>query len=101
MNKIVVLSSPLAFAGATIKAEEVPFPASLAGATSYVGHPATRALLEALGAETVGGKWAGPEVGEKYLAVPLAQNQREGGYTQDQAIESVAELRAILLERVA
>lgn len=98
---MVIISSPLAFPGATVKAQEVPFPSSLAGATSYVGHPATRALLEALGAETLTGKWVGPAIGEQYLAVPLAQNNREGGYTQDQAVESVAELRAILLERVA
>jgi hypothetical protein len=98
---MIIISSPLAFPGATIKAQEVPFPASLAGAISYVGHPATRALIEALGAETLTGKWAGPAIGEKYLAVPLAQNNREGGYTQDQAIESISQLRAILLERIA
>jgi hypothetical protein len=98
---MVIVSSPLGFSGATIKFEEVAFPADLAGATSYVGHPATKALIEALGAQTVTGKWAGPAVGESYLAVPLAQNNREGGYTQDQAIESVSELRAIRCTRIA
>jgi hypothetical protein len=40
---VVILSSPLGFPGATIKFEEAEFPSSLAGCTSYVGHPATRA----------------------------------------------------------
>lgn len=97
----VVVSSPLGFAGAVIYFEEVSFPATLAGMTSYVGHPATKALLEALGAETVTGRWAGPAVGESYLAVPLAQNARTEGWTVDTAIESVAELKAILCTRIA
>lgn len=104
----VVVSSPLGFAGATIRFEEVPFPASLAGVVSYVGHPNTRQLLEALGAVTdasgvngAPGKWAGPGVGESYLAVPLANNQRPEGWTVNAAVESVAELKAILCTRIA
>lgn len=73
----------------------------MTGCRHYVGHPATRQLLEALGAEYVPGRWAGPAVGESYLAVPLAQNAREGGYTIDAAIESIAALRAILCTRLA
>lgn len=98
---MIIISSPLGFAGAIVQFSEVPFPADLSGCTSYVGHPATKALLEALGAQTVAGRWAGPEIGESYLAVPLAQNVREGGYTTDTAIESVAELRAIMCTRIA
>lgn len=97
---MVVVSSPLGFPGATIRFEEVEFPSSLTGCQSYVGHPATRQLLEALGAETLPGRWQGPAVGESYLAVPLAQNQREGGWTQDQAISSTRELRAIRCTRI-
>lgn len=98
---IVVVSSPIGFAGATVKFEDVAMPTSMEGVTSYVGHPATRALLEALGATTVSGKWAGPSVGESYLAVPLALNPREGGFTRDVAISDVSELRAILCTRIA
>ena len=98
---MIIVSSPLGFVGATIRFKEVPFPSSLTGAVSYVGHPATKTLLEALGASTVPGRWNGPAVGESYLAVPLAQNAREGGYTKDQAIESVASLRAVLCTRIA
>lgn len=104
----VVISSPLGFSGATIRFEEVPFPSNLEGYISYIGHPSTRALLEALGAvtDTSGpggnpGRWAGPAVGETYLAVPLANNTREGGYTRDVAVESVAALKAIACTRIA
>jgi hypothetical protein len=75
---------------------------------SYVGHPATRGLLEALGATTdtsgvngAPGKWAGPSVGESYLAVPLAQNPRAEGWTANVAVESVAALKAIRCTRIA
>ena len=98
---MIILSSALGFPGTTVKFDEVAFPKDLTGCVSYVGHPATKALLEGLGASTVSGRWVGPEIGESYLAVPLAQNAREGGYTKDMAIESVSELKAILCTRVA
>jgi len=104
-EKMVILSSPLAhFPGqgrVVIEAEESSFPTDLTGYVSYVGHPATRELLEALGASTVSGRWEGPQIGEEYLAVPLANNPREDGYTRDTAISSVAELRAVKLRRLA
>lgn len=98
---VAILSSPLAFAGGLYKSAEVDFPSDLTGVPSYCGHPNTRALLDALGAEYTPGRWAGPEVGESFLAVPLAQNAREGGFTKDTAIESVNELKAILVTRIA
>jgi len=61
----------------------------------------TKALLEALGASSVKGLYEGPKVGEAFLAVPLQRNPREEGYTKDSAIESVAELKAILCTRVS
>ncbi len=96
----VVLSTALGFAGMTIRFEEIDFPSNLTGYVSYVGHPATKMLIEALGATTVSGRWNGPSVGESYIAVPLANNTREGGYTQDVAIESVGELKAIRCTRI-
>lgn len=98
---MVIVSSPLGFIGTTIQFEEITFPSSLEGTISYVGHPATKALLEALGAVSIPGKWQGPQIGEVYLAVPLAQNTREAGWTHDQAIESIAELKAIQCTRIA
>ena len=102
-SPLVVLSSPLGFPGAVVEFTEIAFPAALTGCQSFVGHPATKQLLEALGAVTVPvpGRWNGPAIGESYLAVPLAQNARADGYTQDAAIESVSDLRAILCTRLA
>jgi len=98
---VAVLSSPLCFGDGLFKSEEVDFPDDMAGLPHYVGHPATRALLEALGAEYTPGRWIGPTVGESYIAVPLAQNPREGGWTQDTAVEDVSALRAIRITRLA
>jgi hypothetical protein len=104
---MVIISSPLGFAGTTIHFAEVPFPTDLTDCRSFVGHPATRQLLEALGAVTdntgrdgAPGKWAGPAVGETYLAVPLASNPRADGWTPNVAVESVKELRAIRCTRI-
>ena len=102
----VILSTSLGFAGMTLKFQEIAFPETLEGMVSYVGHPATRGLLEALGASTDAsnnnnpGKYSGPALGESYLAVPLASNPRSEGWTQNVAVESVAELKAILVTRV-
>lgn len=98
---VAILSSALAFAGGVYKSEEVEFPKDLTGIPSYCGHPNTRALLTALGAEYVPGRREGPQVGESFLAVPLARNERADGYTKDVAVESVRELDAILVTRIA
>ncbi len=103
----VILSTPLGFPGQVLVFDEIPFPKDLYGMISYVGHPSTRALVEALGAttDTTGangnpGKFAGLAVGESYLAVPLASNPRTEGWTANVAIESIAELKAILVTRI-
>lgn len=57
---MIIISSPLGFAGATVKFEEVQFPQDLTGCVSYVGHPATRQLIEGLGAQTVTGSQVRP-----------------------------------------
>lgn len=104
---MIIVSSPLGFAGTTIRFEEVPFPSTLQGCVSFVGHPTTRQLLEQLGATTdnsnngAPGKWFGPAIGEQYLAVPLMNNAREGGFTTEQAVSSIASLKAILCTRIA
>lgn len=103
---MIVVSSPLCYFPGKgevqrYEAKEISFPDSMVGNTSYVGHPNTQTLVEALGATTVSGRWEGPEVGESFVAVPLANNQREGGYTKDTAVEDVKQLRAILITRLA
>ena len=100
-NIVAILSSALAFAGGVYKSEDVEFPTDLTGIPSYCGHPNTKALLTALGAEYAPGRWQGPQVGESFLAVPLARNERADGFTVDTAIETIAELSAILVTRIA
>lgn len=98
---VAILSSPLGFVGMTLKFDSVPFPTELTGIPHYVGHPDTKALIEALGAVPAPTKnYGGPEVGQSYLAVPLAKNPRTGGYTTDTAISDVSQLKAVLVTRV-
>lgn len=101
MEFVAILSSTVLTPG-TFRAEEIPFPASLEGIPHYVGHPATRSLVEALGAEKASETlFGGLEVGQSYLAIPLQRNPREGGYTQDIAISDTSELKAMLVTRIA
>lgn len=101
MEFVAILSSTVLTPG-TFQAKEIPFPASLEGIPHYIGHPATRALIEALDAEKApDALFGGLEVGQSYLAVPLQRNPREGGYTQDVAISDISELKAMLVTRIA
>lgn len=95
-----ILSSPICFSGGTFSADDVPMP-DVTGIPHYVGHPATRALLDAAGAVFTPGRYAGPEVGESFIAVPLALNPRAEGYTSDTAVADLSQLRVILVTRVA
>jgi hypothetical protein len=100
-TKIVCILSSTVLTDGTFECSNVPFPKTLVGVPHYVGHPGTKALIEALGAVLAPTKlFGGLEVGESYLAVPLAQNPREGGYTVDTAVSDVSELTAKLVTRV-
>ncbi|MEK7611391.1 MAG: hypothetical protein AAB486_03415 [Patescibacteria group bacterium] len=86
----------------TFQCETVPFPKDLTGVQHYVGHPATKGLLEALGAVQAPEKlFKGLEVGESYLAVPLANNPRADGYTVETAVSDVGQLTAKIVTRIA
>lgn len=98
---VAVLSSTILTDG-TFECQTVNFPASLAGVSHYVGHPATKGLIEALGAIPAPTKlFGGLKVGESYLAVPLAVNPRVEGYTVDTAVADVSQLTARIVTRVA
>ena len=85
----------------TFTCREVSFDSvDLKGVPSYVGHPDTKALLERMGAVTTPGLFDGLQVGECFLAVPLANNKREAGWTVDQAIQGLGDLKAKLVVRV-
>jgi len=98
---VAILSSTVLTDG-TFTCQTVPFPASLEGVPHYVGHPATKSLLEALGATPAPTKlFSGLEVGQVYLAVPLASNPRAEGWTADTAVADVSQLTAKVVTRIA
>ncbi len=98
---VAILSTTVLPLDGTYRVGTIPFPASLAGIPHYIGHPATKALIEALGAVPAPTKlFAGQEVGEVVLAVPLAANARDGGWTLDQAVSDISALKARLVIRL-
>ena len=98
-----ILSSPIGFAGSTVQFTEVDFPSNLAGYPHFVGHPATKQLLGSLGAEFTPGRFAGLEIGESFLAVPLAptQSPRPDGMTAEAVTVDTSKLKAIVCTRIA
>jgi len=80
----------------------IAMPENIKGLPHYVGHPDTRKLIDTLGAEYQEGKlFNGLAVGESFLAVPLANPKREAGWTVDQALGSINELRVTKVTRTA
>ena len=99
--KVVAVLSSTVLTEGTFKCQDVGFAdVDLAGVPSFVGHPDTKTLLERLGVESVPGLFLGLSVGESFLAVPLANNKREPGWTVDQAVAGLGELRAKLVTRL-
>ena len=106
MSRFVAVLSSTVLTDGTFECKEVSFPSAeeLAGVPHYVGHPATKGLLEALGAIAAPSKlFGGLAVGESYLAVPLATSPRAEGeaWTRDVAISSVSELKAKRVTRLS
>lgn len=101
-EKFTAILSSTVLTDGTFKCETIPFPKGLAGTPHYVGHPATKALLEALGAVPAPTKlFGGLEVDQSFLAVPLANNPRAEGYTADTAVSDVGQLTAKVVTRIA
>lgn len=102
MIKFVAILSSTVLTDGTFECQTIPFPTDLSSVPHYVGHPDTKALIEALGAVQSSEKlFAGLEVGESYLAVPLAKNARTEGWTTNTAVSSISELTARLVTRIA
>jgi hypothetical protein len=100
LNLVAVLSSTVLGIDGVYRRQEVNFP-NIEGVVHFVGHPNTKALIEGLGAVPSTEKlFSGLEVGQAFLAVPLAQNPREEGWTKDTAVLSVTELKAVVITRV-
>lgn len=81
----------------------ISVPNSLEGIPHYVGHPDTAAVLNRLGAvaQPKGSMFGGLEIGQSFVAVPLQNPDRSGGWTVDQALASVDQLRVTLVTRIA
>lgn len=79
----------------------LPMPETLEGLPHYVGHPSTKAVLDALGAEKVPGLFGGLAVGESFLAFPIVNPRGDGEWTVDRAFASRDELRVTLITRIA
>ncbi|MEI6843538.1 MAG: hypothetical protein WCK48_03490 [bacterium] len=77
---------------------------SLAGVPHYVGHPDTRAIVEALGAVQAPTKlFAGLLVGEQAVCFPIRQglsSRATEGFTLHQAIEEIATLDVRVISRL-
>lgn len=78
----------------------LPMPTDMKDVPHYVGHPSTKAVLDALGAEKVPGLFDGLKVGESYLAFPIMNPRGDGEWTVDRALASPDEIRVILVTRI-
>lgn len=100
MNLIAVLSSTVINVSGKYDVQVSVEMPDIKGLPSYVGHPDTAAVLEKLGVNKVSGLFAGLEVGQSFLAVPLSNPNRDEGWTVDQALSSLSELRVTIVTRV-
>jgi hypothetical protein len=77
---------------------------SLSGVPHYVGHPDTKAIVEALGATQAPTKlFTGLEVGEQAVCFPIKQGlstRATEGFTVHQAIEEVGTLDVRVITRL-
>ncbi len=102
MTEFVAILSSTVLTDGTFQCETIPFPADLYEVPHYVGHPDTKALIETLGAVQASEKlFAGLEVGDSYLAVPLAKNVRAEGWTVNTAVSDISQLTAKVVTRIA
>lgn len=78
---------------------------SLAGVPHYVGHPDTKAIVEALGAQQAPVKlFKGQAVGEETICFPIKQGlstRASEGFTVHQAIQEINTLDVRALRRIA
>jgi len=77
---------------------------SLAGVPHYIGHPDTKAIVEALGAVPAPTKlFSGLEVGEQCVCFPIKQglsSRATEGFTIHQAIAEVGTLDVRVITRI-
>ena len=103
MSDVAVLSSTVINVSGQYSVEVgIPLP-NVKGLTHYVGHPDTNKLITALGAvyAGTGALFNGLAVGESFIAVPLANPNRDAGFTVDQALTSLDQIRVTRVTRIA
>lgn len=75
----------------------------IAGVPHYIGHPDTKAIVEALGAVPAPTKlFAGLEIGEQCVCFPIKQGlstRATEGFTVHQAIEEISKLDVRVITR--
>jgi hypothetical protein len=69
---------------------------------SYVGHPDTAQLLAECGVKQMpkGELFNGLQIGESFIAVPLANPNRDTGWTVDQSLSTLDDLRVTSVTRI-
>ena len=95
-----ILSSTVLNVEGVYEAKFVSMP-EVGGIPHYVGHPATKELLDTLGAVHTTGLFGGLEVGQSFLAVPVQNPSRDEGWTVHKAIDGLQDLRVTLITRIA
>lgn len=78
-------------------------PKEVAVVAHFIGHPDTASLLIGLGAvpQPKGMLFSWLEVGQRFLAVPLSNPDRSAGWTVDQAIKGIGDMRITRVTRIA
>lgn len=102
MSDVAILSSTVINISGRYDVEVgIPMP-EISGLPSYVGHPDTASLLAKLGVEPMlkGSMFNGLEIGQSFIAVPLANPNRSEGWTVDQALASLDGLRVTRVTRI-
>lgn len=100
-NVVAALSSTVMNVSGTYRVEVgLPMPTSLGGLPHYIGHPSTKEVLDAMGAEKVPGLFDGLQIGESFLAFPIQNPRKDAEWTLDRALESVDEIRVTLVTRI-
>ena len=100
--RFVIVSPIIGYEDSTIEFKAIEMPIDLKNCDSYIADPATRSFLQALGAQTILGKWGGPRVGEQYIAMkPLyCVHASTKQWTEEEAMMLANGMRVVLCKRI-
>lgn len=86
-NIVAILSSTVLIIDGTYACTTLSNIPDVTGVPHYVGHPATKVILDDAGAIHTPGVFKGLNVGQSMLVVSLANNQRVDGFTTHQNVD--------------